>query len=96
MVVLAASAVPAVQCCCLGRLFSLLVSDPSMILKDGAIKWFLCVSLREGESWKCAMQPDRCSAVLSGEAVSRDIELGNLDILVLGGGKGGRVEIQVV
>lgn len=74
--------------------FSLLVSDPSKILEDIAIKWFLCVSQRAGESWSCAMHLDRCFTVLSCEAVSRDIELGNLDILVLGDGRGRWVEKQ--
>lgn len=35
------------------------------------------------------MQLDRCFTVLSSETVSRDIELGNLGTLVLGGGRVG-------
>lgn len=68
--------VPEVQCHCLGKVSSLLVSDPRKTLKDVPSNVFFCVSLRAGERWKCAMQLGRCYTALSSEVVSRDTELG--------------------
>lgn len=59
-----------------------LVSDPGKMAKDVLSDGF-SVSLRAGKSWKCAVQLDRCLAVLPSEAVT-GTEPGNLGILVLG------------